>query len=789
MEFSTVFYKAIRPTWTLVLLLLASIAFNSSGVSASVNINSVSYLLQPGESIGSFIDNSNQLNINQLVDEEYKFRFSPWKPSTLNSEERKQPLWLRFPVTNNTTEIVHPVLSVDYQQQTLPTLFIKYKNPTTGKISVKPLKLDRVNTTTFTLLPDQAATVYLKTQYHPELGNSLKLGSFDQLIKQQRYKFWQTGLLSGLLISLILANAWMFLTLKQEARLSNSLSNYGQRSIFHLLLAIGACFSLIFMASWQGYLSTWLYIPIVIEAGLYKLSLLMISLTFCQLAINLFGYQRPLLTRFFTIFSVIYLITALWLPVSDSSSLNTYLLVLTLIGNVSFCLSFWLVKPHRLPISAWLLIPLTISQFVFALNYTGALGISTRNTIWLLIQALTLTLGLLSRPARMHRKVIKKKKIPYNSSLPNQIDEQTMKALGHEMRTPLNGVMGMSELLLSTQLSPKQEDYVQTLRYAGYELGNLINLLAANIKTKDKGITSDTQLTDIHTTVDELITHFRYRAEQQDIEIICFIDESLLSACNIDGYRVSLILEAFLFYGLNQSKKGEVALSVQKNASGKLAFELSFKNAQGNNLEEKYLSGEHSFSEIKTETTMSLNLYLATQLIRQLGGEIGKEGNAISFTLPCSCENKMEAAPTSEIKSQNHYKNMRVLIADDSATCRKVLRQQCQLLGIPVVEAEDGLAALAMIRNEACLNRAFDVVILDHHMPGLKGLQVAERINGDPGIDPMPAIIILTGISNPPSKYQSRKLGISSILTKPVTRFAVQRALLKALGKQTISLG
>ncbi len=558
----------------------------------------------------------------------------------------------------------------------------------------------------------------------------------------------------------------------------------GHRSIFHLLLAAGAAFTLIFMASWQGYLSTWFYIPISVEAWLYKLSLLLISMTFCQLAINLFGYQRPLLIRFFNIFSFIYLIAALWLPLSDSSTLNTHLLVLTLIGNASFCLSFWLVKPHRLSISAWLLIPLAISQFIFALNNTGALGISSRNTTWLLIQTLALTLGFLSLPARINRKILRKTKFSLDERNPGQLDEDAMKSLGHEMRTPLNGVMGMSELLLSTPLTPKQEDYVQTLRYAGYELGNLVNLLASSIKVKDKGVSSDIRLVDIHSTVDELIKHFQYRAEQQNIEIICFVDENLPSECHIDGYRVSLILEAFLFYGLNQAEMGEVALSIQKDASGKLLFEFSFKNPNSSRLEQKHLSGKHSLAEIKTETAMGLNLYLATHLIRELGGEVGKQENTISFTLPCSCRNERAPLNNNKVTSQHQYKNMRVLIADDSATCRKVLRQQCQLSGIPVIEAEDGLEALAMIRNEAYLGRAFDVIILDHHMPGLKGLQVAERINGDPSIDPMPAIIMLTGISNPPDKYQSSKLGISSILTKPVTRFTVQRALIKALDKR-----
>ncbi|WBA82983.1 hybrid sensor histidine kinase/response regulator [Endozoicomonas sp. GU-1] len=333
-------------------------------------------------------------------------------------------------------------------------------------------------------------------------------------------------------------------------------------------------------------------------------------------------------------------------------------------------------------------------------------------------------------------------------------------------------------------MTPKQEDYVQTLRYAGYELGNLVNLLASSIKAQNQEITSDTRLIDIHNTVDELIHHFQYRSEQQNIEIICFVDESMPAECHIDGYRVSLILEAFLFYGLNQAETGEVALSIQKDAADKLLFEFSFKNPAGSSLAEKHLSGEHSLSEIKAETVMGLNLYLATRLIRQLGGKVSKRANILSFTLPCSCGEENKLPRQDETPQQNQYENMRVLIADDNATCRKVLRQQCHLLGISVIEAEDGPEALAMIRNETYLSRAFDIIILDHQMPGLKGLQVAERINDDPGIAPLPAIIMLTGVSNPPSKYQCSKLGISSILTKPVTRFTVQRALIKALNSR-----
>ena len=155
------FYKAlIRQKWTFALLLIISLAFTSLNVAANVDINHSSYLLQPGASTEFFIDDTNQLTIKTLVDEEFKYRFAPWQPSLLNAEEQQQSLWLRIPATNHTPEIVHPVLSVDYQQQELPTLYLKYTSSATGKTVVKPLPLDRVNTTTFTLLPGQTAFIY-----------------------------------------------------------------------------------------------------------------------------------------------------------------------------------------------------------------------------------------------------------------------------------------------------------------------------------------------------------------------------------------------------------------------------------------------------------------------------------------------------------------------------------------------------------------------------------------------------------------------------------------------------
>ena len=159
------YYQAFtRQKWTFALLFILPFTFSALNASANLDINQ-----------------SSQLSINALVEEAFKYRFAPWQPNLLSAEEQQHNLWLRFPVTNS--EIVHPVLSVDYQQQELPTLYLKYIylkyiylkyiSAATGKTVVKPLPLDQVNTTSFTLLPAQSAMIYLKAPFHPELIKAL----------------------------------------------------------------------------------------------------------------------------------------------------------------------------------------------------------------------------------------------------------------------------------------------------------------------------------------------------------------------------------------------------------------------------------------------------------------------------------------------------------------------------------------------------------------------------------------------------------------------------------------
>ena len=743
---------------SLVFFLLTLAGFISFDLSANTSINKSTFLLPP-RAIQFFVE-AEPLTVYQL--HEYEHRFSPWQPALLTDEEKKHTLWLRFTLNNNTQLTVNPMLYWRFQQHIPVSFYLKTES------GITPLLLSQLNTIAFSLLPEQTAVIYLKTSFHPELASSLEIGSFDQIMKWNNLNQWRTGLIGGLLISILVVNLWIFRLTKIEDK------NY---RLFRLLLAGAAFGTLTLTAAWQGHFNAGLHLSITLEEWIYKFSVVIISLILCQVSVTLFGEEKPPLICLLYILSLLYLCATLWLPLADNTVLPPSLMTLVLLASAGFFLYYGLKKQNHQH-SAWLIIPLSLTPLLFALNHSGALITSSQDSTLLLTLALVLILGLLSFPRQIHRKSSPKESRLSASVEP--FDNEIINSLGCEMRTPLNGLMGMSELLLSTQLSPKQKNYIKTLRYAGFEMGNLISLLMNTIKTTDQIKPSSPRPINIDKLTNKLIKRFHYRAQQQNIALDYEIDDNVTTICHIADQQITLVLEALLFHTLNLSPPGQVTLYVNKTTQDKLTFELRLQN---NDFNAKHLLHKGSFSETRAEIPTGLHLYLAFRLLGRLSGEVSQNGNNILLTLPISSE--PGSASLSNTKSQTNYQNLRVLIAGSSKTCRIVLAQQCHIMGISFVEVENGLKALAMIRSEDALQRAFDAVILDQHLLGMRGLRIAKWVHNNSDIKTKPALILLTGVNSPADKAYFRRLGIHSILNKPASLFCLERALKKALHRNS----
>src|SRR5690606_10945372 len=146
-------------------------------------------------------------------------------------------------------------------------------------------------------------------------------------------------------------------------------------------------------------------------------------------------------------------------------------------------------------------------------------------------------------------------------------------------------------------------------------------------------------------------------------------------------------------------------------------------------------------------------MLIARQLVQLMQGQYGiqggiERGNTLWLSLPLDEEHLEQPNANLEAPLQN----IRLLVVDDNETCRKVLVQQCSAWGMNVSAVATGTEALALLRTRAHLQDDFDVVLLDQDMPGMTGMQLAARIKEDPFLNRDILLIMLTGLSNAPSK-------------------------------------
>ncbi|EWC40720.1 response regulator [Pseudomonas stutzeri] len=363
--------------------------------------------------------------------------------------------------------------------------------------------------------------------------------------------------------------------------------------------------------------------------------------------------------------------------------------------------------------------------------------------------------------------------------------------ISHELRTPMNGVLGMSELLLGTSLSAKQRDYVQTIHSSGNELLNLINEILDISKLESGQIELDDVQFDFNALIEDCLSIFRAKAEQQKIELISFIQPQLPQVVAGDPTRLRQTLLNLLENAFKQTDEGEVLLIAA--VDGPLdnpRLRITVQDS-GRPLEayerDALLNAEVDSHDFLAATRHGgrLGLIIARQLVQLMDGDFGIQtgtphGNTLWISLPLASEGL--AQNNADLDSP--LQGARLLIVDDNDTCRKVLVQQCSGWGLEASAVASGKEALALLRTKAHLHEYFDVVLLDQDMPGMTGMQLASKIKEDSSLSHDILLIMLTGMSSAPSKIIARNAGIKRILAKPVAGYTLKTTLADELAQR-----
>ncbi|MFV0930706.1 hybrid sensor histidine kinase/response regulator [Pseudomonas jessenii] len=455
-------------------------------------------------------------------------------------------------------------------------------------------------------------------------------------------------------------------------------------------------------------------------------------------------------------------------------------------------------RPARLFVAAMVVFnlgTLVILPALLGLTLIEPHGLITTLLAFICISGLLMSIALSERQRRITEDRFSISRDLAASNAEINAKAEFLAKISHEIRTPMNGVLGMTELLLGTPLSVKQRDYVQTIHSAGNELLTLINEILDISKLESGQIELDDVQFDLNALIEDCLSIFRAKAEQQNVELISFIQPQVPRVISGDPTRLRQTLLSLLENALKKTDEGEILIVValdERNTKPRLRIAVQ-DSGEPMDAEERdalmhaELHSRHFLSA--TQLGGNLGLVIARQLIRLMQGEFGiksgnNQGSTLWLTLPLDPD-RLEH-PTSDLDGP--LQGARVLVVDDNDTCRKVLVQQCSAWGLNVSAASSGKEALALLRTKAHLRDYFDIVLLDQNMPGMTGMQLAAKIKEDPSLNHDILLIMLTGISNAPSKIIARNSGIKRILAKPVAGYTLKTTLADELTQRNKGL-
>lgn len=732
------------------------------------------------------LDGEADLQLSDVRSERYQNEFSPIELRQLNAALPDEALWLHYRLPPLPDQQLLRIYAPDLAQLDLYVLdgdtLVRQSSTsrTLGPDEPFPTSTDRLLALPISQKP---LDVYVRLVSEHQLRPSITLEAAPAAAADQRQPML-FGLLLGALFMLALHNLIRYA--------------YGRSGSS---LWLGACQLMLLLSCMilMNLVSTGrAWSPAQTPAAYVAMLLAVIcGLLFTQ---RFFApLNHPPITRVLYAEIVVIAICGLLLLFVDTLPMNLLTYAMVAMGALTMLLvsAFHLHKGYQ-PARLFAL-SLALANLAFLVVLPALLVLTRTPTQWLvfLLLVFTVVAGTILNLALGERlRSINEDRVSASRALAASMAEINAKAeflakLSHEIRTPMNGVLGMTELLLGTPLSVKQRDYVQTIHSAGNELLTLINEILDISKIESGQIELDDVQFDLNALLEDCLNIFRAKAEQQNVELISFTQPQVPRVISGDPTRLRQALLSLLDNALRKTEQGEVLLVVALDQrAGQPRLRIAVQDSGEplpDNERDALLHTELRSQDLLANNQLGghLGLVIARQLIMLMQGEFGiktgtTQGSTFWLTLPLD-PMRLEQAPSD---LDGSLKDARVLVVDDNETCRKVLVQQCSAWGLNVSAVASGKEALALLRTKAHLRDYFDVVLLDQNMPGMTGMQLAAKIKEDPSLNHDILVIMLTGISNAPSKVVARNAGIKRILAKPVAGYTLKTTLADELAQR-----